>query len=291
MLLINSILENVTSLNECEIYWDTSYHFAPGSCMTISNSCIPAGPNSIYIEEPNYVNFTYGPDNIETDPCFVMKGYINDNNTPADSRDDFWVDGDYHLKSQYGCWQQSPFVKMDATADCFLDMTDFAVLAAEWSKTSEKQTMTTYPYNDYYPYLRADLDNSGKVDINDLMIFCENYLVHYEQGRWVYDDVTSPCIDAGDPNSDWTAELWPHGKRINMGVYGGTAEASMSASATGNPADFDNDDDVDINDLSLFSDVWPITKVLLKEDIDRSGFVDLYDFAIFAENWFWTETP
>jgi len=45
---------------------------------------------------------------------------------------------------------------------------------------------------------------------------------------WVQDDVTSPCIDAGDPNSDWTAELWPHGERINMGAYGGTREASMS---------------------------------------------------------------
>ncbi|MHC4070796.1 MAG: right-handed parallel beta-helix repeat-containing protein [Planctomycetota bacterium] len=45
---------------------------------------------------------------------------------------------------------------------------------------------------------------------------------------WVPDDVTSPCIDAGDPNSDWTGEIWPHGRRINMGAYGGTREASMS---------------------------------------------------------------
>ena len=47
-------------------------------------------------------------------------------------------------------------------------------------------------------------------------------------GSWVKDDVTSPCIDAGDPNSDWTSETWPHGGRINMGAYGGTREASMS---------------------------------------------------------------
>jgi parallel beta-helix repeat protein len=32
----------------------------------------------------------------------------------------------------------------------------------------------------------------------------------------------------GDPNSDWTSEIWPHGERINMGAYGGTQEASMS---------------------------------------------------------------
>ncbi len=46
---------------------------------------------------------------------------------------------------------------------------------------------------------------------------------------WVQDDVTSPCIDAGDPNSDWDGEVWPHGERINMGAYGGTEQASMSA--------------------------------------------------------------
>ncbi|HUU19537.1 MAG TPA: MBL fold metallo-hydrolase [Sedimentisphaerales bacterium] len=50
---------------------------------------------------------------------------------------------------------------------------------------------------------------------------------------WVLDDVTSPCIDAGDPNSDWSAELWPHGERINMGAYGGTSQASMSLSDAG----------------------------------------------------------
>ncbi len=48
---------------------------------------------------------------------------------------------------------------------------------------------------------------------------------------WVQDDVTSPCIDAGDPNSPVGAEPVPNGGRINMGAYGGTAEASKSLSA------------------------------------------------------------
>ncbi len=47
-------------------------------------------------------------------------------------------------------------------------------------------------------------------------------------GWWTQGDVTSPCIDAGNPNSDWSAELSPHGERINMGVYGGTSQASKS---------------------------------------------------------------
>jgi hypothetical protein len=45
---------------------------------------------------------------------------------------------------------------------------------------------------------------------------------------WVPNTMTSPCIDAGDPVADWTAELLPNGGRINMGAYGGTSQASHS---------------------------------------------------------------
>jgi predicted outer membrane repeat protein len=45
---------------------------------------------------------------------------------------------------------------------------------------------------------------------------------------WVLDEVTSPCIDAGDPNSPVGEEPEPNGGRVNMGAYGGTAEASKS---------------------------------------------------------------
>ncbi len=48
---------------------------------------------------------------------------------------------------------------------------------------------------------------------------------------WVQDDVTSPCIDAGDTGHRgglFVEEPEPNGDRINMGAYGGTAEASKS---------------------------------------------------------------
>ena len=47
---------------------------------------------------------------------------------------------------------------------------------------------------------------------------------------WVVDDVTSPCIDAGDPNSPIAFEPFPNGGMVNMGTYGGMAEASKSPS-------------------------------------------------------------
>ncbi len=44
-----------------------------------------------------------------------------------------------------------------------------------------------------------------------------------------YDGQTSPLIDAGNPQSlAWTAEPNPNGRRLNIGLYGGTAEASRT---------------------------------------------------------------
>jgi len=49
-------------------------------------------------------------------------------------------------------------------------------------------------------------------------------------GGWVIDDVTSPCIDMGDPGDGVGEEPMPNGRRINQGAYGGTSMASKSPS-------------------------------------------------------------
>ncbi len=100
---------------------------------------------------------------LEGDPYFVNTGYWDPNGTPNNINDDFWVDGDYHLKSQFGRWA---------------------------------------------------LTNSVDSPTNNR--------------NWILDDVTSPCIDAGDPNSPVGHEPLPNGNIINIGAYGGTAEASKS---------------------------------------------------------------
>lgn len=101
-----------------------------------------------------------GEGNIDVDPLFADPGYWDANGTPDDPSDDFFVEGDYHLKSQTGRW---------------------------------------------------DPDSAS----------------------WVADDVTSPCIDAGDPDSPIGDEPTPNGGIINMGAYGGTVEASKSVSDVG----------------------------------------------------------
>ncbi|MHC4744985.1 MAG: right-handed parallel beta-helix repeat-containing protein, partial [Planctomycetota bacterium] len=91
-----------------------------------------------------------------------------------------------------------------------------------------------------------------------------------EGGTWVTDTTTSPCIDAGDPYSNWAGELWPHGRRINSGAYGRTIEASMSLSDAGTRANLDNHDCVDFNDLLLLAQRWCVEAALEPADLDRN---------------------
>ncbi len=85
----------------------------------------------------------------------------------------------------------------------------------------------------------------GNVTISNLTtndpLFADAYAnVHLKsaEGRWdpdtenwVFDAVTSPAIDAGDPDSDFKHELDPDGGRVNLGAYGNTPLASKSLTA------------------------------------------------------------
>ncbi len=53
----------------------------------------------------------------------------------------------------------------------------------------------------------------------------------WDGSTWVIDNQHSPCIDAGYADSDYSLEPSPNGGRINIGLYGNTAEASLSAPA------------------------------------------------------------
>jgi hypothetical protein len=77
----------------------------------------------------------------------------------------------------------------------------------------------------------------------------------------VQDAVTSPCIDAGDMTSPIGFEPFPNGGVINIGAYGGTAEASKS----------------------YFGE--PVCKTVVAGDINGDCKVDFKDFAFMAFHW------
>ena len=83
----------------------------------------------------------------------------------------------------------------------------------------------------------GDLGGIGNTGANPLFADPEigDYHLKSEAGRWnlvneswIVDNVTSPCIDTGNPSDPVSDEPEPNGGRINMGAYGGTNEASKS---------------------------------------------------------------
>lgn len=82
-------------------------------------------------------------------------------------------------------------------------------------------------------------------------------------GQWVQDDVTSLCIDAGDPMSPVGYEVFPNGGRINMGAYGGTDKASKS----------------------WFGE--PVCETIISGDINGDCRVDFVDLSILTSHWLW----
>lgn len=147
-----SVMVNSSILWENTASYEHEISLVTGSTIDITCSNIAGGQTGTHVVDGSTLNWDTG--NIDTDPFFVRVGY-KDNNGTRNPFDDFWVDGDYHLKSQAGHW---------------------------------------------------DPDSQA----------------------WVQDDVTSPCIDAGDPMSPIGLEPFPSGGFVNMGAYGCTAEASKA---------------------------------------------------------------
>lgn len=134
---------------------------------------------------------------------------------------------------------------------------------------------------DTEPYF-VSFDPAGDPNLWDLHLQSEYGRWDADTNSWVSDTTTSPCIDAGDPNSSWENEPWANGKRINIGAFGGTEQASKN----GNPADFDINGSVDFEDFALFSEKWNNKKQCI-QDLTLDSSVNHKDLDIFCENWLW----
>jgi disaggregatase-related protein len=164
-----------------------------GATPVIDNCCVEG-----------WIGDLGGIGNFDADPYFAapglwIEGYWNDNDTPDDDEDDFWIDpsrvcGKYHLKSQAGRWE------------------------------SNSQS-------------------------------------------WITDDVTSPCIDTGNPITPIGHEPFPNGGIINLGAYGGTEEASKSYYGK------------------------PPCEIIIAGDINGDCIINLLDLSLMAHHWLEDNNP
>jgi len=121
-----------------------------------------------------------------------------------------------------------------------------------------------------YSDVQGGYQGDGNTDIDPCFADPGNgdYHLKSQAGRyapdtetWAIDDVTSPCIDAGDTMSPIGDEPFPNGGIVNMGAYGGTADASKSYFGK------------------------PVCETIVAGDINGDCIVDFTDFQLMGLHW------
>ncbi|MHC4313351.1 MAG: right-handed parallel beta-helix repeat-containing protein [Planctomycetota bacterium] len=129
----------------------------------------------------------------------------------------------------------------------------------------------------------------------DYHLLSEGWHWNTEGESWTYDYVTSRCMDAGNPASDLGDELmsvprdpdntWGVNLRINMGAFGGTAQAGMPPHGWALLTDLNNDGSVNYLDFAYQAQDWLTTAPEQPGDQNRDGVVNKMDLAALAETW------
>ncbi|MEN6426480.1 MAG: leucine-rich repeat domain-containing protein [Phycisphaerales bacterium] len=84
----------------------------------------------------------------------------------------------------------------------------------------------TDPQNPLQP--RSPTDSSAVWLMGDYHLLSDTGRWDASAMAWLCDEAASPCIDAGEPAGTVGCEPTPNGGIVNMGVYGGTTEASKN---------------------------------------------------------------
>jgi len=203
----------------------------------------------LYLEEINFLGKTITVQGVAISPAGV----------PV-----LWNPGDFAVSFYYGEGPGS-VLKNFIITDSFM-----GIFIADSSPTLSNLTIVGNKYGiEAYAHSEPDISNTilwdntdgdlfgcrawyscvergGEGNITDDPLFVDpdngDYHIRSERGRywpehdiWVLDKVTSPCVDAGDPDTDILDEPMPNGSKINIGAYGGTTEASLSPSEQSSP--------------------------------------------------------
>ncbi|MHC4087153.1 MAG: right-handed parallel beta-helix repeat-containing protein [Planctomycetota bacterium] len=109
----NSLMVNCTLAENFALYGNTIACGSYGnpSDLRFINCIIWDGDDLVWNSDSSTIAMTYcdvqgswqGVGNIDVDPCFVESGFWDVNGTPDDISDDFWIEGDYHLREKSAC--------------------------------------------------------------------------------------------------------------------------------------------------------------------------------------------
>ena len=149
----------------------------------------------------DYGGWAYpGVGDISVDPCFVDPGYWDDNGTPGDTSDDFWVDGNYHLNHNSLCINAGDLAFIPEPGEVDMDGEPRIRLGRVDMGADEAGSNP------------ADFDESGLVNIADFGMMANAWLSNLGQVRFnIMCDIAEPAdntISIPDLNAYSNEWLW-----------------------------------------------------------------------------------
>ena len=209
-------------------------------CTFISNSAMNGGGINNLSSSPTLTQCTFTSNTAEKGG-----GMCNRDSSPTLNNCIFWANSPGQVcdhnsttlisySDVQGGWQGQGNIDADP---CFAE-------PGHWEQDDDDNNDDDYDWVDGDYHLKS---HTGRYDPNS--------------DSWVEDDVTSPCIDAGNPLDPIGMEPFPNGGIINMGAYGGTSEASKSY--------FDK----------------PPCEIIVAGDINGDCEINFKDFTFIALHW------
>jgi len=157
------------------IFWDVPLVFAGvtnDTQLALNYSLVPQAWHSL------------GAGNIDGDPRLARAGYWDPNGTPQDATDDFWVEGDYHLKSQAGRWDPNSqsWATDDVTSPCIDAGSDYPERTNELWPHGQRINMGAYGGTCEASMSLsgigspADLNGDNRIDLRDYTALTARWL-------------------------------------------------------------------------------------------------------------------
>ncbi len=154
-------------------------------------------------------NATYGIDNQQP----LVHTFISDYNCIYGN-----VKGNYNNVSSITDVYSDPLLPCDYELhDRYYNATSYYIFSPIWQNADGQEDGEN-------PVCKTDLGANKVWQIYHL----KSESGRWDGAQWINDTETSPCIDAGDPVSEYSNEPAPNGSRINTGAFGNTMKASKS---------------------------------------------------------------
>jgi len=189
------------------------------------------------------------------------------------------------------------YLPFDFDRNCYVDIDDMQILADEWlsSRSSQLDLFVDYvgdiDFRDFAVFAShwsdmnchgpdycggCDFDQSGAVDINDLLTFAENWLSYSVLYSDIDGDGSVRFYDFAEFAGGWKqASAWQEYGSVHF------SEPELILLES----DLNDNGVVDYDDLGIICDNWLAGGSCVRADINTDGIVDFYDFLALAKQW------